>query len=256
MTVDLLTIACVALFGYLLGSVSFARVVTWLVNPAVNLDAARRHTAAPGQAGGTVSGIGASTATVALGKRYGGLVAVLDMLKAFLPTLALRLLLPEQPYHLVFSVFAILGHIYPIYHHFNGGRGLSPMLGSLLAIEPLGALASMLIATLVAILINQPQAPMLLWLPFLAIWSWQVMGSLPITVFTIILLALFTLAGLSEIRFAWQYYRRGRIAEYTETILHASPQARMTRRLSEKIRFWDKGKLFIMATQSKPSLDG
>lgn len=240
-SVDTLTAIFIALAGYLIGAISFARVVARAVDPAVSLDEARRHKAETGEEG-TVSGIGASTASMVLGKKYGGLVALLDMLKTFLPTLALRFLFPEQPYHLLFSVLAITGHIYPIYHRFNGGRGLSPMLGSLLAIEPIGMVVSMLAGILAAILINQPQASLILWFPFLTLWSWLIRNDLPTAIFSITLLVLFLLAEIPEMRLALQYQKQGRMDEYNRMILNSAPQTRMMKRLAEKVRFWDKKK--------------
>ena len=235
------TILFVALAGYLLGAISFARVVARLVNPAVSLDEARRHKADTGEEG-TVSGIGASTASIALGKKYGGLVAMLDMLKTFIPVVALRVLFPDQPYHLIFSVLAILGHIYPVYYRCNGGRGLSPMLGSLLAIDPLGMIVAMLTGTLVAILINQPHASLIIWFPFLTLWSWLIRQDIPTALFSIILLVLFLLAEIPEMRLAMQYQKQGRMDEYNQMILNSAPQTRMMKRLAEKVRFWDKKK--------------
>lgn len=238
---DLTTTLLIALAGYLIGAISFARVVARLVNPAVSLDEARKHRAETGEEG-TVSGIGASTASMALGKEYGGLVALLDILKAFIPILVLRVIFPGQPYYLVFSILAILGHIYPIYYRFQGGRGLSPMLGSLLAIEPLGMVVALLAGTLLGILINQPHASLILWFPMLTLWSWLVRDDPPTAIFSVILLVLFLLAEIPEMRLALQYRKQGRMDEYNRMILDSAPQTRMMKRLAEKVRFWDKKK--------------
>jgi glycerol-3-phosphate acyltransferase PlsY len=231
----------VVVIAYLIGSISFARVVAKLVNPNADLDQARNHISDTGEAG-TVSGIGASTASMALGKKYGGIVALLDMLKAFIPIIILRIAFPEQPYYLVFSIVVILGHNYPIYYRFKGGRGLSPMLGSLLAIDPLGMIVAMVTGTLLAIFINQPPASLILWFPMLTVWSWLVRHNTPIAIYTIVLLVLFLIAEIPEMRLALQYQKQGKIDEYNRMILESAPQTRMMKRLAEKIRFWDKKK--------------
>ncbi len=238
---DLITFFITAVAGYLIGSISFARVVTRHVNPTINLDHARKHQAETGEEG-TISGIGASTASIALGKKYGGIVALLDILKAFIPILSLRLVFPEQPQYLVFSITTILGHIYPVYHRFQGGRGLSPMLGSLLAIEPLGMLVAILSGTMLGILINQPHASLILWIPMLIIWSLLVRNDISLAIFSVMLLAMFLVAEISEIRLAVQYRKQGRMEEYNRMILESAPQTRMMKRLAERIRFWDKKK--------------
>jgi len=234
------TLLIVVIIAYLIGSISFARMVTKLVNPTADLDQARNHISDTGEAG-TVSGIGASTASMVLGKKYGGIVALLDMLKAFIPIIILRIAFPDQSYYLIFSIFVIMGHNYPVYYRFKGGRGLSPMLGSLLAIDPLGMIVAMVAGTLLAIFINQPPAASLvLWFPMLTIWSWLVRHNTPIAVYTIVLLLIFLIAEIPEMRLALQYQKQGRMDEFNRMILESAPQTRMMKRLAEKIRFWDK----------------
>jgi glycerol-3-phosphate acyltransferase PlsY len=236
--VDILWIVA-AFAGYFIGSISFARVVAHVVNPAADLNQARMTKAETGEEG-TVSGIGASTASVALGKKYGGLVALLDILKAFIPVLLLRLFFPDQVYHFVYSILCILGHNYPIYYRFQGGRGLSPMLGSLLAIEPIGLVVCMLLGTLIAILINLPHIALMLWFPLLALWGWLVNDNLTLVAYAFVLLVVFMIAEIPEIRLAMQYRKQGRMDVYNKMILDSSPQTRAMQRLAARIRFWEK----------------
>lgn len=234
-----LTLIFVAISGYFIGSISFARVIAHMVSPSADLNQARVNKAKTGEEG-TVSGIGASTASIALGKKYGGVVAFLDVLKAFIPVLLLRLFFPDQIFHLVYSILCILGHNYPIYYRFEGGRGLSPMLGSLLAIEPLGLIVCMLLGTLIAILINQPHTALMLWFPLLVLWGWFVNNNLALVEYVLVLLVIFLIAELPEIRLAMKYRKQGRKDEYTKMILDSSPQTRAMQRLAEKFRFWEK----------------
>jgi len=231
----------IALAGYLIGSISFARVITKLVKPEVNLDHTRTHQSTTGEVG-TISGIGASTASIALGTKYGGLVVLFDMLKAMLPILALQIIFPGQSYGLVFSIFAILGHNYPIYYGFSGGRGLSPMLGSLLVIEPIGMVAALFVSTILSMLINQPPTSLFLWFPLLALWSWFIQTNIPVAIYTMLLMVLFIVAEIPEIKLALQYRKQGRMVEYNEMILESAPQMRMMKRLTERFRFWDNKK--------------
>lgn len=116
------------------------------------------------------------------------------------------------------------------------------MLGSLLAIDPLGMIVAMITGTLLAIFINQPPASLILWFPMLTIWSWLVRHNTPIAVYTIVLLVLFLIAEIPEMRLALQYQKQGKMDEYNRMILESAPQTRMMKRLAEKIRFWDKKK--------------
>lgn len=232
----------VILAGYLIGSISFARVITRMVQPGVDLDAARTHPTTSGEKG-SISGIGAYTTSMALGGKYGGLVALFDMLKAFLPVLVLRIVYPEQPYGVIFSVLAVLGHNFPIYYRFKGGSGLSPMLGSLLVLEPIGMVAAMIAGMFIGILINQPATGMVIWLPMLTLWSIFVRNDIPAAIYSILLVALFFIADIPELKLAMEYRKEGRLEEYNAMIYDSAPMMRMIKRLSEKVRFWERDRL-------------
>jgi len=88
----------------------------------------------------TVTSMGGNTVSLKLGGRAGCAVALLDALKVFLPTLIINLLYPDQPYYLVAAIGGFIGHCWPIYYHFKGGRGISAFYGGLFAFDPIGAL--------------------------------------------------------------------------------------------------------------------
>ena len=46
---------------------------------------------------------------------------------------------------LVFGIAAVIGHLFPVYTGFRGGKGMATMLGLLIAIEPYAALFSLFI---------------------------------------------------------------------------------------------------------------
>ena len=58
-----------------------------------------------------------------VGTRYGCLTAILDIAKVAIPALIFKLWQPETPYFLVTALFGLIGHDWPIYHRFKGGRG-------------------------------------------------------------------------------------------------------------------------------------
>ena len=67
-------------------------------------------------------------------------VGIFDIFKGALPTwLSLKLGLSEQA-AMVVGLAAVIGHNWPIYLNFQGGRGLSPFLGELFVLFPLGML--------------------------------------------------------------------------------------------------------------------
>jgi len=123
----------VAVVGYVLGSISFARMVGSRVIPDADLSATDLEL--PGGATVAYTGISATSIGARTGPKWGIIVGVADMLKAFIPTLAIRLIWPDDSYHLIAAVAAMVGHNYPIFHRFKGGRGQSPLYGGLLAVD-------------------------------------------------------------------------------------------------------------------------
>ena len=133
------------LFGYLIGSISISRIVTRFTAPTTDLSKVKMHDQGTDEEY-YLTNVGATTASMVLGPKIGGLIGILDILKAFIPTLVIKIIFPDQPYYLFTGGGVVGGHIWTIYHRFRGGGGLSPALGAFLAIDPLGALATNIIA--------------------------------------------------------------------------------------------------------------
>lgn len=80
--------------------------------------------------------LGASNATVLLGWGAGVIVAVHDIGKAVLAVLLAKLLFPELEYAgAAAGVACVMGHIFPFYLKFKGGKGLASFLGAVAAIN-------------------------------------------------------------------------------------------------------------------------
>jgi len=142
----------VLLGGYLFGSLSLSRLVTKTISPETNLETVElpdRNT------GGTfqLKTVGATTASMILGPKIGGLIGILDIIKGLLPTLVVRLIFPEEYYFLITGIAVVIGHIWPIYYRFRGGGGLSPALGMLLVFDPVGILISIVLAMIIGMFI-------------------------------------------------------------------------------------------------------
>jgi glycerol-3-phosphate acyltransferase PlsY len=144
-------IICV-LVGYLIGSISLPRLVTRVLAPDQNLEQVELKNYS---SGGTfqLKTVGATTASMILGPKVGGLIGILDILKGAIPSLVIRLLFPDQPYFIFLGAAVVCGHIWPVYFRFRGGGGLSPALGVFLVLDPLGVLISVLLAFVIGMLI-------------------------------------------------------------------------------------------------------
>lgn len=117
-----------ALAGYLVGSLSFAVIIS----KAMGLNDPRSY--GSGNPGATnVLRSGNKAAAV--------LTLVFDALKGYVP--ALLVLLFGQPYGLgegaaaLVGLAAFLGHLWPLFFRFQGGKGVATAAGVLLAINPL-----------------------------------------------------------------------------------------------------------------------
>ncbi len=130
----LLIVVGVTLGGYLLGSISFSRVVVGAVDPETDLGSLTMEWG--DGVGFDVENVSATAVASSAGAMSGCLTAVLDILKGFVPTLVLRLLFPSDIWHLAAGVGVLAGHNFPVFHRFKGGRGVSPSIGMLLAVAP------------------------------------------------------------------------------------------------------------------------
>ena len=88
--------------------------------------------------------IGATNAARLLGKKFGACTFLGDMLKGLVPVLAAGFLLAgrnnaEQVHFTIAAcgLAAFLGHLYPIYLRFKGGKGVATACGVMLALEPI-----------------------------------------------------------------------------------------------------------------------
>jgi glycerol-3-phosphate acyltransferase PlsY len=131
----------VAVLGYLIGSLSSARIIAYLVAPGRDITSTRL-TLPDGQELLESDVVSPTTLRLHLGRRYGCLAAVFDISKVAVPALALKLSAPDTYYYTLFSATATVGHIWPIYYRFQGGRGLSPITGGFLVMDWVGTLVT------------------------------------------------------------------------------------------------------------------
>lgn len=111
-----------ALLSYLIGTSNMAFFVSKLKK--VNL-----------RSGGS-GNLGASNAVAMMGWEFGVLVGIHDIAKSAICVLAAGWLLPELPYiGAVAGVCSVLGHIFPFYLHFHGGKGFASYIGMTFALN-------------------------------------------------------------------------------------------------------------------------
>jgi len=148
-------------FAYLLGSIPSGYVLGKLSGVDVR------------QAGS--GNVGATNVARAVGKRQGVLTLLADVLKGMAPV-AIGLWMQLQPETIAMvASAAFLGHLYPIFLKFRGGKGVATGLGALLIIAPLATM--LLVGVFVAVafptrlvslssIIAAALAPLVLWMFF------------------------------------------------------------------------------------------
>lgn len=93
---------------------------------------------------------GATNTFRVLGKKAGFLVLFMDIAKGFLAA-SLALAIPELSpdsvrfvnLQLLFGLLSVIGHIFPVFEKFKGGKGIATLLGMVLAIHYVPALVCM-----------------------------------------------------------------------------------------------------------------
>ncbi|VXC98258.1 1-acyl glycerol-3-phosphate synthetase component [Pseudomonas sp. 9Ag] len=164
-----------ALLAYLTGSLSFAILLS-------------RLTGAPDP---RASGSGNPGATNMLRLAGRGLaISTLfgDLLKGLLPVLlaaALGLTIEQQAW---IGLAAVLGHSYPLYFRFRGGKGVATAAGVLLGLHPATALLALLIwlavftlsrtSSLAALVALPLCLPFLAWMQPTALWPMALLAAL------------------------------------------------------------------------------
>ena len=83
------------------------------------------------------------------GKKLAALVLGIDVLKGVVPVLIALSLNLQSPWIATTAFFAFLGHLYPVFFQFRGGKGVATALGGLLAFCP--PLAGLILLTWLAV---------------------------------------------------------------------------------------------------------
>lgn len=127
-TTPFATLALVAIAAYLLGSVPFGMVMAKLFGLGNLREIGSGN-------------IGTTNVLRTGSKPAAALTLVFDAAKAAVAILLARAFFGEDAAQ-VAALAAFLGHLYPIYLRFKGGKGVATFLGALLALHPLtGALS-------------------------------------------------------------------------------------------------------------------
>ena len=133
----------VAVGGYLVGTISFARLIGRRILPGEDLSETE-YAIPDSDETTTYRGVSASSIIERSGWKWGLAVAVLDGLKALIPTLVLLVAYPDSAAYAVAAVAVMAGHVWPVWWRFEGGRGQAVLIGALVAIDAVAIPAAIL----------------------------------------------------------------------------------------------------------------
>ena len=147
-----LTYIICLLSGYLIGSILFAYVITKLVKGEDIRDLGNNNP-------------GAYNTFRNIGKFWGILAGLLDSLKAFIPMLLANYFFNLSTISLgLIGIGAIIGHGYPLYFNFKGGRAASTLMGIFLFFIPIEFLTALIVIPLIVFYLIKKEYGF--WTPF------------------------------------------------------------------------------------------
>lgn len=198
-------ILCV-LLGYLLGSLSPAAMFSKIKKKNLRKQ-------------GT-GNLGATNTMLVLGKRYGALVMLFDIAKAFVSVKLAQLIFPSFAVCGVLAGgAAVVGHIYPFYMKFKGGKGLAAFGGFILGVDPLLFLILLIIALVMMLIFNygvaMPVSAAVLFPILYGIRNGDVASVIVVTMVSILIIC----KHLSNIGKAWRK-EETKVRDYLKKMFH------------------------------------
>ena len=127
--------------------------------------------------------MGATNTFRVLGSKYGTVVMIVDILKG-MAAIALYNLIPYYLTHefertnfmIGLGIAAVLGHVFPIFANFRGGKGVATLFGMLLAMQPVIAISCVGVFLVVLFLTRWVSLSSILgavMLPVCVLWIWN-----------------------------------------------------------------------------------
>ena len=119
----MLSIFLGATMAYLLGSIPSG---LWIGRKFFQIDI-RQHGS---------GNLGATNSFRILGKKAGTIVLLMDLLKGSISVLLLQQMDLHGVSPLIIALFAVIGHTYPLFANFKGGKAVATFAGVILAYQP------------------------------------------------------------------------------------------------------------------------
>ena len=162
----LLILAC-----YLVGAIPFGLLIGRIVGADVRKEGS--------------GNIGATNVSRVLGKKLGVVTLICDVAKGFLPLWAAASLLPDTVMGrewmvMVCGMATVVGHMFPLYLGFKGGKGVATALGVFLFISPGSILISLFVFVAAVAAFGYVSVGSLVATALIPLWLW-ILGETPAT---------------------------------------------------------------------------
>ena len=132
-----------AIAAYFIGSISFSYIIT-------------KKTTGKDIRNQKVKNAGAFNVLLSVGPLIGIIVGLLDAVKTLLIILLAQALGLNIVHSIIAASFGIIGHCFPIYYNFYGGKGAGTVVGILIYYIPVELLICIIPAAIIAFLIHRP----------------------------------------------------------------------------------------------------
>lgn len=205
---DLNTILLTSVVGYLIGAVSSARIVTRLFGKGKKAAESTELSLDGSEQKMVLKTVSATSVSVHIGSKYGFLTYVLDVVKVFVPIMVVKTIYADQVYFLFTAFAALVGHVWPVYYKFRGGRGISIIYGTLFAIDWIGVFATSIPGMLIGLVVLRDMlSAYFLGVLFVIPWLWFRTHNVYYLYFAIAANVVFAIAMIPEIK-RWMVVRR------------------------------------------------
>lgn len=144
--------------------------------------------------------IGTSNVKRILGKKAAAMTLLGDGLKGLIPVVMARALHVDGWWLVAVALAAIIGHNWPVYLKFKGGKGVTTTYGSFLGIAPVPALLTILIWVIVSKTTKKASIAALSSSVCAPILAFVFGGPLPVVAFALITMALIYLRHIENIK--------------------------------------------------------
>jgi glycerol-3-phosphate acyltransferase PlsY len=232
---DLLHIAASLVAGYLIGGISSARIVSRLAAPGQAVPDVTELRLEGSEHVFRLGTISASSVSAQHGARLGFLTYLMDMAKVAIPVVLVRSWFPGEPYFLFLATAAVAGHIWPIYHRFRGGRGLSAIYGTLLVVDWIGMLIAGVGGMVVGLFLLRSVLLAYVLGPWLVVpWLWWRTGDPYYVGFAFLSAVFFTISMVPEIR-QWRWIAREEKWDDYQAVMQLSGMGRGILKMARKM---------------------